>query len=51
MPKNSKTAEKNQTKKNQTKKNLWSRIYFWKYKKFCGFFARIEPTISGFSEN
>ena len=22
------------TKKNQTKENLWSRIYFWKHKKF-----------------
>ena len=30
--KKSHSAEK--TKKNQTKENLWSRIYFWKHKKF-----------------
>ena len=40
--------KKNQ--KNQTKENLWSRVYFWKHKKMW-FSARIEPTISGFSDS
>ena len=32
--KKSRIVPKKKRKKNQTKENLWSRIYFWKHKKF-----------------